>query len=175
MSMLRNQQPPLTPKEKLLKAQALIKDKRYADARRILRAVDHPTAREWLVKLDRIAPEIEEPDFDDEVERLPKKKSSRRNLYLVIIAVLVALIVVSFLNLREEQRVVREATRELIYNDAVRIRLQFYCEEESTKAACDQTVPIYILSHQDEIDVCWKLHNDTQLAEDCLRQRGLVP
>ena len=44
-------------KEKMLAARQLIKEKHYDEARTILRTIDHPTAREWLVKLDKIAPE----------------------------------------------------------------------------------------------------------------------
>lgn len=43
-------------KEQMLKAKALINEKRYDEARKILEKVDHPTAREWLTKLDAIAP-----------------------------------------------------------------------------------------------------------------------
>lgn len=43
-------------KEKLTKARDLIQDKRYDEARAILRTVDHPTALEWLSKIDQIAP-----------------------------------------------------------------------------------------------------------------------
>lgn len=54
-------------KHKMLAARELIKEKRYAEARAILRTVDHPTARQWLAKLDEIAPEtFLEADWDDE-------------------------------------------------------------------------------------------------------------
>ena len=44
-------------KQKLLAARELIKEKNYDEARAILKTIDHPTAKEWLAKLDRIAPE----------------------------------------------------------------------------------------------------------------------
>lgn len=40
----------------MLAASELIKEKRYAEARVILRTINDPLAREWLAKLDRIAP-----------------------------------------------------------------------------------------------------------------------
>lgn len=43
-------------KTKMLAAQELIREKRYDEARAILRAVDHPKAVEWLEKLDKIDP-----------------------------------------------------------------------------------------------------------------------
>jgi len=42
--------------ERLQEARSLIKEHRYDEARHILIKVDHPTAREWLAKLDKIAP-----------------------------------------------------------------------------------------------------------------------
>jgi hypothetical protein len=46
-----------TEKEQLVKARELIGQKRYDDARAILRALpDNPTAQEWLVKLERAVP-----------------------------------------------------------------------------------------------------------------------
>jgi len=44
------------PKQKMLEARELIQQKRYDEARAILKTVDHPTAQEWLVKLDTVAP-----------------------------------------------------------------------------------------------------------------------
>lgn len=43
-------------KEQMLKARSLIQQKRYDEARGILRQVNHPKAKEWLQKLDKIAP-----------------------------------------------------------------------------------------------------------------------
>jgi hypothetical protein len=43
-------------KTKMLAAKELIDEKRYDEARTILRSVDHPKAVEWLEKLDKIDP-----------------------------------------------------------------------------------------------------------------------
>lgn len=43
-------------KAKFAAAKELIDEKRYDEARNILKTIDHPTAREWEAKLDRIAP-----------------------------------------------------------------------------------------------------------------------
>lgn len=53
---------PAAPKEQLLAAREHLTAKRYDEARAILREIDHPTAREWLARLDKLAPEpIPEP------------------------------------------------------------------------------------------------------------------
>jgi hypothetical protein len=44
-------------KAKFQAAKQLIQDKNYSEARTLLRSIDHPTASQWLEKLDQIAPE----------------------------------------------------------------------------------------------------------------------
>lgn len=50
-----------TIREKLLEARALMDDYRYAEARAVLRGVDHPTAKQWFEEIrdyrDNIPPE----------------------------------------------------------------------------------------------------------------------
>jgi hypothetical protein len=46
----------MTAKQKMTQARDLIRARQYGEARAILETVDHPLAREWLSKLDRIAP-----------------------------------------------------------------------------------------------------------------------
>lgn len=43
-------------KAKFDAAKELIEQKNYAAARAVLNSIDHPTAREWLIKLDRLDP-----------------------------------------------------------------------------------------------------------------------
>ena len=45
-----------TTTKQLRQAQRLIKSGRYVQARRLLVTIDHPRARHWLEKLDKIAP-----------------------------------------------------------------------------------------------------------------------
>jgi hypothetical protein len=52
----------MTTKAKMLEARRLIEAKQYDEARAILRTIQHPTAEQWLAKLDAIAPE--EPEID---------------------------------------------------------------------------------------------------------------
>ena len=41
-------------KQKMLQAKQFIQQKRYRDAQRILKTIDHPTAKDWLRKVDAI-------------------------------------------------------------------------------------------------------------------------
>lgn len=42
---------------KMMAARELIQERRYAEARQLLVGIDHPTARQWLARIDEIAPE----------------------------------------------------------------------------------------------------------------------
>lgn len=44
--------------EKLAQAHQLIRRKQYEQARRVLQGVDHPTARQWLARIDQIVPPL---------------------------------------------------------------------------------------------------------------------
>jgi hypothetical protein len=70
-------------KNKLMAAKELIQEKRYAEARAILKTVDHPTAREWLAKLDKIAPEKQE----SALKKLLMPRRGRSRLYWIGFAV----------------------------------------------------------------------------------------
>jgi len=50
----------------MLQARELIKQQRYDDARAILRQIDHPTAAQWLARLDEIAPAAPPPPTPQE-------------------------------------------------------------------------------------------------------------
>lgn len=56
-------------KQKMIKAKQLIQDKQYAQARRILESVDHPTATKWLSQLDDI--ELGDPFANMAPQKLP--------------------------------------------------------------------------------------------------------
>lgn len=48
-------------KAKFDAARELIQEKKYDEARALLASIDHPTAREWEAKIDRLAPPPEKP------------------------------------------------------------------------------------------------------------------
>lgn len=62
--------------EKMIEARDLIKAKRYAEARTILKTVNHPTAHQWLKKIDEIAPE--DDDLGDPFAGLSPSASTSR-------------------------------------------------------------------------------------------------
>lgn len=45
-------------KAKFAAAKELIDEKKYTEARDVLKTIDHPTAREWEAKLNKIAPQL---------------------------------------------------------------------------------------------------------------------
>lgn len=61
-------------KEQMLRARELIKQKRYDDARAILFTVNHPTAQQWLAKLDEI-----DPPFGDSGDGFASTSASAAN------------------------------------------------------------------------------------------------
>src|SRR5690606_37750925 len=65
-------------KQKMLAARELINEKRYAEARTLLKTIDDRKAKEWLKKLDQIAPE---------------KKKSGGKLVLVAVALIVLVVI----------------------------------------------------------------------------------
>ena len=64
--------------ERMLKARELIAAKRYAEARAILETIDHPKAKEWLAKLDVIAPNAAQPNPTS-----PSRKKPGRRYFVV--------------------------------------------------------------------------------------------
>lgn len=82
----------MTIKDQMLKARALIIEKRYDEARRILEKIDHPTARDWLAKLDERAPE---GGASPRARQGSQKRSARRSPLPLILAGLVVLVVVA--------------------------------------------------------------------------------
>jgi hypothetical protein len=70
-------------KAKFDAARELISEKKYDEARRILATVDHPTAREWEVRLNEVDPPI--APFPVTTLTKPKRKSSRLGCALLIV------------------------------------------------------------------------------------------
>lgn len=60
----------------MLQARELILQKRFDEARAILRQVDHPAAAAWLEKLDKIAPEARPAAPEEESQQVPPAKQA---------------------------------------------------------------------------------------------------
>lgn len=86
-------------KQKMLAAKELIQEKRYDEARMILKTVDHPTAKLWLEKLDKIAP-----------QKQSSNRKGRRNTILAIITIFLAVFAVVFANSQQNQKTSQQIT-----------------------------------------------------------------
>ncbi len=80
-------------KEKMNRARGLIQAKRYDEARAILVTVDHPVARQWLDRLDKIAPAQTGP-ARAAPDRASSGSNTERLLYTALIAIVAVLVVI---------------------------------------------------------------------------------
>lgn len=82
-------------KTKMLAAREFIYDKNYDEARAILKTIDHPTARKWLVKLDKIDPPLATPTIQESAnEAKPARRRHNPRLRLFLITVIVSLVAI---------------------------------------------------------------------------------
>lgn len=65
-------------------ARTLIQEKRYADARELLKDIDHPKATDWILQIDRLSPVAPAPK--------PKMRTLDKWLWAISIIVVVAVI-----------------------------------------------------------------------------------
>jgi hypothetical protein len=91
-------------KAKFAAAKELIAEKKYDEARRILKTIDHPTAREWEAKLDNLDQFVVPADTSKKASKKkskPAPKTSSRRIYngvrgcLIVIVVLVVLAILA--------------------------------------------------------------------------------
>lgn len=87
-------------KAKFVAAKELIDEKKYDEARAILKTIDHPTAREWEIKLDKIAPSFKpiEPAWSESplpplnLKPMPKKNTlSWKQVLFLIVAIFIVI------------------------------------------------------------------------------------
>src|SRR5690349_15150158 len=68
-------------KAKFAAAKELIDEKKYDEARAILKTIDHPAARDWETRLDKIAPPVSykppEPDWSQPAPPTPVVKTAK--------------------------------------------------------------------------------------------------
>jgi len=79
-------------KAKFEAARELIAEKQYNEARAILRTINHPLARAWEVKLNRIAPEYDRQSRLDDYQGFFDNSSKRKRGSFGIMNVVVGLI-----------------------------------------------------------------------------------
>jgi len=67
----------VTLKEQFLYARELIENRQYDDARQILYGIDHPSAQNWLARVDEMdPPPIQQEQVVQQEQALPQKESS---------------------------------------------------------------------------------------------------
>ncbi|GAB4527032.1 MAG: hypothetical protein OHK0046_44440 [Anaerolineae bacterium] len=72
----------MADRDKMIKARELMQQKRYEQARAILRTVNHPMAKEWLVQIENLAP-----------ASASQRWRNRLTLFILVLFVLVMLAV----------------------------------------------------------------------------------
>jgi type VI secretion system protein VasI len=90
-------------KAKMAAARELIQEKRYDEARAILVTVDHPTAREWLARIDNLTP----------ASKSSGVKPNRAPLLLILFVVAIVVLVGALLFFRDQTEGGRQLGREL--------------------------------------------------------------
>lgn len=90
-------------KQQMMKAKKLIDRGRYADARKILIKIDHPTAKRWITKIDEMKP--------------PKRTGSSRRWLLI--AVIITFVIVGALiavNSAQQRQIVQDAQATFVHS-----------------------------------------------------------
>ncbi|MCA0453434.1 MAG: hypothetical protein LCI00_05625 [Chloroflexi bacterium] len=83
-------------KAKFDAAKELIDEKRYGEARALLKTIDHPTAITWLDKLDVIAPAPQIP-----ASKIRTKPTRLQTVLLVIGLLIIGLFVLALMQQRQ--------------------------------------------------------------------------
>ncbi len=146
-------------KEQMARASQLIKAKQYSEARKLLKTIDHPKAKEWLGKLDQIAPE----------------RKPRRWWVPALIVVLVAIGGLSAALYVSGQNAARGVVEDA--RQATVARLTTYCEEHGEGTS---DCPLYARSTLREdarvfaAQSCFDLYaDDAEAVGDCLLRAGM--
>lgn len=164
-------------KAKMEAARELVREKQYTQARELLKTIDHPTARKWLIQLDTIAPE-REPDFDDLPTPPPKPRSLWRVIRFPLLLLLIAAFAVVYISFRQSYDTRYTASKRALDERAIHIRLRVYCESDTggSEAECDQTAALIMAGARQDIDVCFEQYPDLEASRlDCLIERGVIP
>lgn len=93
-------------KAKFDAAKELIDEKRYDEARALLRTIDHPTAAKWLDKLDVIAP------VTQATTGKVKKKPTRLQLVLLIVGGII--ITIAILSLIAQGQAAHQGVQDIL-------------------------------------------------------------
>lgn len=143
-------------REQLELARDLIKQKRYQDAERLLKTIDHATARQWLEKL--------QPHLKN---KAVSRKSGRAGWKLALGIILVITVATAILLIIEAQR------REDVGFE-YSVSLQCFLATDN-QAGCDQMAERLIRVDRPSVVFCRELYRGNATGfMDCLRERGLI-
>ena len=145
-------------KAKMQAAKELIREKRYEDARAILRDIDHPTAREWLQKINRIAPER-------------KRKMPRKAVAILSLIVLIVVLVIVVLNARYQTQLERDRfIAQLHLEDACR----WAADGEITSRQCQKYAEDVMAEHAPIVMRCDRENASLERFTECLWETGIL-
>lgn len=150
-------------------AKELIQAKQYDRARTILETVDHPTARDWLYKLDKLSP--------------PKPKKStwskiRIPLLLILLVIAGVLGFNAYRSFQETSAASAQMMQDAFTQADVRITLSVYCQnlDDSREAVCDAWATQAVTTNYEGAKFCKDLElwpGDDAAFELCLNKQGI--
>lgn len=137
-----------TDKEKYAAAKAYIREKKYDNARRLLKQIDHPAAKALL-------------------EKIPASKRflSRRNLLIAAGVVVIVLLVAAVL------------INQAVTAANVTIRLSLYCSQNADDVTnCDQWIDTVKAQNRETITRCYQRYPESlnPLFVECLFDEGVT-
>lgn len=185
----------MSTKEQMLRAKSLIQQKRYGEAQKILKKIDHPTAKKWLAKIDRIQSSQKSSKRGDRQDSRSRSSASDEELgplatiFMMGVnqmraqPILAAVFFGSFILLivvaigSSAVTTTQEAQHNLPIYEGFLWR---YCNVMSmrdggTNDHCQAWASANAGSYAGDVDACQTEIRDVDLAYDCLRERGIVP
>ncbi len=155
-------------KAKFERAKELIREKEYGKARALLKTIDHPTAKDWIAKLDQ-------------KDELRYRRNWRRMRWiliaLVIIMGVVALIIVPpYIQMNNEQT---RSMSTAVANVSVAVALEGFCKRDMLRPEqeCEEWANIVTTQDPDwRAKKCYDLYDsirETDLFSLCLLNEGI--
>lgn len=152
-------------KEQFSTAKAYIDAKKYDDARRVLKKIDHPKAKEWLDKLDTF-PAV-------------KAKRTRKKITWALLAVSLVMLAVGYLYLKQITDEAGRQADEMIFLIRINSRATVYCTNRLrlTEEVCEAWATETITNHRATLIYCGDIFDwirETDLYTSCLTNRGVM-
>lgn len=150
-------------KAKMLAAREAIQAQQYDKARSILKTVDHPKAREWLARLDEIAP-----------QQTNQKKASRLWIALAAVALVALIGSAAFVLLRGSGNKPVSDIEERVVNYCLGLKAEYGGSTEVCADWASNTVGTQ--SRLAVVQTCEQSARDSEEAfRDCLVEQDILP